>query len=137
MKTYARIQDGLVVELISLEDDQDIKDMFHPSMIWVQVNESDGVCEGWVASYANDTWAFTAWTGPTLSPEETLSMNKVTQTTLQAQASESMTPLLLSLQLGDATEEETALAKKWQAYSRALKTVDLTAKNPKWPSVPA
>ncbi|NUU37620.1 tail fiber assembly protein [Pseudomonas sp. C2B4] len=38
-----------------------------------------------------------------------------------------MTPLLLSLQLGNATEDETASAKTWQAYSRALQGVDLTA----------
>lgn len=136
MNTYVRIQDGLVVELISLEENQDIKNMFHPSMTWVEVNEADGISEGWVANSENDEWVFTAWSGPVLTPEETLSMNKVTQATLQAQASENMTPLLLSLQLGDATEEETELARQWQTYSRALKAVDLTAASPKWPSAP-
>lgn len=52
------------------------------------------------------------------------------------EASKVMTPLLVSLQLGDATEEETAKAKAWQAYCRALKTVDLMAQSPAWPDKP-
>lgn len=33
MKTFARIESGMVVELF--ETDGDIKEMFHPSMVWV------------------------------------------------------------------------------------------------------
>lgn len=36
MKTYARIQDGVVAEL--LDTDGDITQMFHPSLIWVEAN---------------------------------------------------------------------------------------------------
>ncbi len=44
MKTYARIQDGLVVEL--LETDNDIAKMFHPDLIWVECGA--GTQQGWI-----------------------------------------------------------------------------------------
>lgn len=56
---------------------------------------------------------------------------------LLAVASQAIAPLLLSLQLGDATDEETASAKAWQAYVRKLKTLDLTTEPIAWPKQPA
>jgi hypothetical protein len=35
MKTYARIVNGNVVELIAIDDELDISEMFHPSLTWV------------------------------------------------------------------------------------------------------
>ncbi|MFJ4143536.1 tail fiber assembly protein [Pseudomonas sp. NPDC089734] len=60
----------------------------------------------------------------------------LTRDNLMAVAVEAMTPLLLSLQLGDATTEETASAKAWQAYVRALKLIDLTVEPTAWPEQP-
>ena len=45
MKTYARIQDGLVAEL--LETDGDITSMFSPALIWVDISSLFNVAEGW------------------------------------------------------------------------------------------
>jgi hypothetical protein len=74
---------------------------------------------------------------PPPAPEEILSANQTQQTELKNQASQTMTPLLLSLQLGDATAEETARAKAWQAYYRLLSAVDVTVAEPEWPIIPA
>lgn len=41
MKTYARINEGVVVEL--LETDGDITKMFHPDLIWIEVTGSASV----------------------------------------------------------------------------------------------
>lgn len=41
MKTYARIQEGRVAEL--LETDGDITQMFHPSLVWVEASGSVSV----------------------------------------------------------------------------------------------
>lgn len=68
--------------------------------------------------------------------DEILAANVEAFSALKNQASLAMTPLLLSLQLGDATAAETAAAKKWQAYSRALRAVDLTVDKPAWPVAP-
>lgn len=69
-------------------------------------------------------------------PPEHATANAATKSALQAAASQAMTPLLLSLQLGNATDAETALAKLWQTYSRALQGVDPTASSPDWPVLP-
>lgn len=47
-----------------------------------------------------------------------------------------MTPVLVSLNLGDATDAETVVARAWQDYYRALQAVDLTAIDPQWPAYP-
>jgi hypothetical protein len=45
MRTYARIQDRRVVELLTT--DQDIPSMFHPNLIWIDVSSVTGIAEGW------------------------------------------------------------------------------------------
>jgi hypothetical protein len=45
MKTYARIQEGVVAEL--LKTDNDITTMFVPSLLWVDVSSDTGIREGW------------------------------------------------------------------------------------------
>ncbi len=45
MKTYARVQDGLIAEL--LKTDGDITSMFNPSLAWVDVSSHPDVTEGW------------------------------------------------------------------------------------------
>lgn len=45
MKTYARVQEGHVVELMS--SDQDIGKLYHPALRWVDVSQLSGVAEGW------------------------------------------------------------------------------------------
>ncbi len=73
-------------------------------------------------------------TAPT--PAEILAANTSTLAGLQATAAVAIAPLNLSVSLGDATDEEIASAKLWQAYSRALKAVSLTTQSPAWPAVP-
>ncbi|WP_223523307.1 tail fiber assembly protein [Pseudomonas sp. A-B-26] len=96
-----------------------------------------GISEGWSASNENADWLFTAFVAPKQTPDEAYAVNKAAQVSLLVRASENMTPLLLSLQLGDATEAEIALAKRWQTYSRALQTVDLANELPAWPAIPS
>jgi hypothetical protein len=95
--------------------------------------QTDTAQIGW--TYKDGTFSAPAPILP--APEEILATNQATQSSLLASASQAMTPLLVSLQLGDATDEETASAKLWQAYVRALKLVDLTVIDPAWPTIPA
>jgi hypothetical protein len=53
MKTYARIQDNLVAEL--LKTDRDIKSMFHPALVWVDVSSQANIAEGWQFDGTNFT----------------------------------------------------------------------------------
>lgn len=70
------------------------------------------------------------------TPEEILGANQLQQSWLLGQASQKMNPLLVSLQLDNATDAEKAVAKVWQAYYRELQVVDLTVTDPAWPSSP-
>jgi len=45
MRTYARVQDGRVVELVAT--DLDISTMFHPALTWVDASHVTGISEGW------------------------------------------------------------------------------------------
>jgi len=45
MRTYARIQDGVVAEL--LKTGSDITKMFSPSLVWVDVTSQTQVKDGW------------------------------------------------------------------------------------------
>lgn len=45
MRTYARIQNGLVVEL--LKTDSDIAKLFPPELVWVDVSGQPNVKDGW------------------------------------------------------------------------------------------
>lgn len=71
------------------------------------------------------------------SREEVLAANQAIQAGLLTQPSPAMAPVLVSLQLGDATDIEKLNAKAWQAYYRALKLVDVSSVSPAWPEPPA
>ncbi|MBB6286153.1 MULTISPECIES: tail fiber assembly protein [unclassified Pseudomonas] len=74
---------------------------------------------------------------PPPTAEQITARNSIQQESLLYDASKRMAPVLVSLQLGDATDDETVLAKAWQSYYRALKLVDLTVSSPMWPDPPA
>ena len=61
MKTYARIENGTVMEL--LQTSGDITTMFHPSMVWVDCTSNSSVVPGW--SYSSGV--FSAPAGPSLA----------------------------------------------------------------------
>jgi hypothetical protein len=45
MKKYARIQGGLVAELLMTEGD--IAAMFNPAIVWIDVTSGAAIAEGW------------------------------------------------------------------------------------------
>jgi hypothetical protein len=92
-----------------------------------------GLGAGW--SYADGVFTAPPIIPP--APEEILLNNQNMQAQLLSMASQSMTPVLLSLQLGEATDTETMVAKEWQMYYRALQAVDLSVASPGWPTAPA
>ena len=48
MKTYARVEHGVVRELV--ETDQPIEDLFHPGLLWVDIQGMPGVCPSWTVT---------------------------------------------------------------------------------------
>jgi hypothetical protein len=53
MKCYARIQDGIVAEL--LRTDGDIASMFNHALVWVDVSSHADIAEGWLFDGTNFT----------------------------------------------------------------------------------
>jgi hypothetical protein len=53
MRTYARIQNGIVAEV--LKTDGDITRMFNPALVWVDVSSRADVIEGWHFDGSNFT----------------------------------------------------------------------------------
>lgn len=45
MKTYARVLDGAVAELLRTDDA--ITTLFHPGLVWIDVSGQPAVTEGW------------------------------------------------------------------------------------------
>lgn len=153
MLVYGRIQDGALVEIIqpgtyTAEGLDWIEGM--PSRIGLEIPIAERFTPELVATMVDITevtpqpqiyWVYdgAAFSEPVpyqSSQEETRTANEAQQAALIAQASQAMTPLLLSLQMGDATAEEAVTAKAWQAYYRALNAVDVTATTPDWPVAP-
>lgn len=99
--------------------------------LWLKtMQDNDGV---WARSAGGEIKKYPF---PPPSSEEKIAVNADRQEALLKAASQAMTPLLMSLQLGDATDEETANAKAWQAYCRELRSVVLAAASPAWPDKP-
>lgn len=61
----------------------------------------------------------------------------VTRDSLMAQAAQRIAPLQDALDLGVATDTESASLKAWKEYRVALNRLDLTADSVSWPPVPA
>lgn len=128
MKRFALIEiaSSLVVSIIT----DDIENWTPPP--GYMCIESDDAQVGW--TYADGVLSAPIIPPPT--PEEIFQKNAADQGNLLNQASQAMAPVLVSLQLGDATDDETVTAREWQTYYRALKNVDLTVADPSWPVMP-
>lgn len=73
------------------------------------------------------------------TPEEVVAQREAYRKQLKDQAAIAMAPVLLSLNLGDATDEETLEAKAWQSYYRQLQELEISGEGdePVWPTPPA
>lgn len=137
MKVYARVENGIVAEIVTppldLEGDQ------YPLSVCFPVEFVDA-CEEITGldPQPDQRWTYD---GSVFLPEvppviDVVPINEAQKQSLLTIASQAMAPILVSLQLGDATDEETFNAKAWQEYYRALKMVDVTLAEPAWPTAP-
>lgn len=129
---WARIENGRIVELTDL----DPEGRFPPGAYNWQVCPDDAMVYWAAIDNGDETWSFGPYVPPPPTPYEILVNNQAALNSLLANASRSMAPVLVSLNLGDATDDETVLAKQWQTYYRELKLVDLTVEFPAWPTPP-
>jgi hypothetical protein len=132
MSKYVRVLDGLVQEFF--ETDGDITQMFHPSLIWVNIDAWPAVEIGWIAEKINNVWHFRPWT---ISPEEILRINTLDKAYKRSIALDPMAMALIGAKVCYYDETGTTpLAKAWQEWYAAWDAVDLTVENPVWPTPP-
>lgn len=130
MALWALVFDGVVSEVTDIDPDG----RFHPDFKWYPCPED--TVSGWVMTMVDGVATFAPYVPPPLTESQIIDINTGAQNIRLQSAAQAMAPVLVSLNLGDATDEETLIAKGWQAYYRALKLVDLTVENPEWPEPP-
>jgi hypothetical protein len=140
MSTYVRTESGVVQEIILplLNDDGvewPIEERFTPEFVGSLVDVTTVIPQP-AAGWNYDGSTFSAPVVPIASADEVLDSNTTSRDALLSLASTAIAPLQMAVSLGEATEAETALAKGWVAYSRAVKAVDLRQSNPTWPTAP-
>ncbi len=140
MKTYARVEDGIVQEVIEPLADLDgneypIEKRFVPEWVAQMIdvtNVNPRPDQMWTYDGSN----FFAPIPYQLTPEEIRASNTSTRDYLLEQAGLAIAPLQDAVDLDDATPDETALLKKWKQYRVAVNRVDLTLVSPTWPPQP-
>ncbi|NNB51701.1 tail fiber assembly protein [Pseudomonas fragi] len=140
MNVYAQINDAKVVEIIPPYVNESgeavpIEQRYTPEFVQTLVDITDvnpRPLEGW--TYDGSVFAAPVPYVPTAA--EIIERNTQQRASLMNGAAQSMSPVMVSLQLGNATEEEVAIAKDWQGYYRALKEVDVSLAEPDWPEAP-
>jgi len=151
MKTYARVQDGVFAELIEpvVYDTEEAEwTAGDPSRVGSEVPIEQRFTAELVATMHDITglepmpqpdWRYngSVFSPPTPPIIDLVAVNEAHLQSLLDDASRAMAPILVSLQLGDATDDETVAARAWQAYYRELKVVDVTVPEPDWPVAPA
>ncbi len=140
MKTYARINSGVVVEIINplVLDGIEIpvEDRFTAEYVstMVRSDTANPLPEGgW--TYANGAFKPPVPVAPTAG--EILAGNTSARDYRLSVAALAIAPLQDATDLGDAKPAETELLKKWKQYRVAVSRIDLTATNPAWPKEPA
>ncbi len=163
MKTYARIDAGIVVEIIepvtygvdiyttdgTLDEDGNlVQTLVHHADDEVPISER--FVAAFVATLVDITdiepmpqqgWTydgstFAPYSPPPLTSDQIVAINTATRNQLLAAAALAMAPLQDAVDLGEATPEETALLTKWKQFRVAVNRVVLTTLNPTWPTPP-
>jgi hypothetical protein len=69
---FARIEDGLVVELFTPPEGVDIADCFHEGLTWIDISNIDPAPDiGWSATQGDgDAWSFAPPAAPEATPEQ-------------------------------------------------------------------
>ncbi|CAJ0719366.1 hypothetical protein LMG6871_02817 [Ralstonia edaphis] len=141
MKTYARIDGGVVFEIIQpfTTKDEDgnevevpIEQRFTPEIVQslVEITKATGTPDqGWTF----DGKKFSAPVAPVM----TLTQKQAKRSALLDQATQQIAPLQDAVDLQIATSEESASLAKWKAYRVALNRLDLTVDPVAWPAAPA
>jgi hypothetical protein len=156
MKTYARVESGRIAEIIApvqygvdspegveppykAEDEIPIELRFHPSFVNTLIDVSGASPspeQGWSAKNVSGEWSFGPYEAPSLSGEEIVAANTVTQSALMDAADAATFGMADAFVIGQLNAADAEKFKAWATYKLALSKVDLSQTTPAWPQPP-
>lgn len=126
MKTYARIEDQHVAEIVSLSVKPE--KLYHPSLVWVDITT---LPEQPDVNYQYNDGMFTA---PVTDAENAELIARSRLAAEMDEANRTIVPLQDAVDIGIATNEEITRLAEWKRYRVALSRIDTSkAPNIKWP----
>lgn len=140
MQTYARVENGVVQEIIEPLADLDgneypIEERFVPELVAQMVDITR------ITPKPDQMWTYEgAVFAPPVqhkpTPAEILAENRSCHDAFLSKATLAIAPLQDAVDLDEATPGELALLKKWKQYRIAVNRIDLAQADPMWPPQP-
>jgi len=129
MKTYARIEDLRVAEIVSLNVKPE--QLYHPSLVWVDITMLPEQPE---VNYRYSGGVFTA---PVMDAENAVLIASSRLAAEMDEANRTIAPLQDAVDISIATDEEFTRQAEWKRYRVELNRID-TSKAPDilWPVKP-
>ena len=129
MKTYARIEDQRVAEIVSLNVKPE--KLYHPSLVWVEIT---GLPEQPDINYNYSDGVFTA---PVTDAENAVLIASSRLAAEMDEASRVIAPLQDAVDISIATDEEITRLAEWKRYRVELSRIDTSnAPDIEWPVTP-
>lgn len=119
MKTYARIEEQRVAEIVSLSVKPET--LYHPSLVWVDIT---ALIEPPEVNYLYSDGVFTA---PVIEAEDAVFLASSRLAAEMDEANRAMAPLQDAVDISIATDEETARIVQWKKYRVMLSRIDVSA----------
>jgi len=94
---------------------------------WIEQIENQGIVD-------DDDQRLVEFLRKSPSNADSIASREAVKVDLLNSASISMNPYILAIQIGDASDSDIAMAKKWRDYFMAVKSVDVTGDSVEWPA---
>lgn len=129
MKTYARIENQRVAEIVSLNVKPE--KLYHPSLVWVEIT---GLPEQPEVNYNYSDGVFTA---PVTDAENAVLIASSRLAAEMDEANRTIAPLQDAVDISIATDAEITRLAQWKRYRVALSRIDPSkAPDIEWPITP-
>ena len=129
MKTYARIENQRIAEIVALNVKPE--KLYHPSLVWVDITT---LPEQPDVNYRYSDGVFTA---PVTDAENAALIASSRMAAEMDEANRAIAPLQDAVDISIATDEEITRLAEWKRYRVALSRIDTSkAPNIEWPLSP-
>jgi len=129
MKTYARIENQRVAEIVALNVKPE--KLYHPSLVWVDITTLPEQPD------INYRYSDSVFTAPVTDAENAALTASSRLAAEMDEANRTIAPLQDAVDISIATDEEITRLAEWKRYRVALSRIDTsTAPDIEWPAKP-